>query len=101
MTKEKISVRVMDFGIKIFAVFGYHTSRSREYDFVMNNISSKFKGNRILDVGSAGSLLPLKLAKNGYNEYVIDVREYHEKHPNLIVVNTDIKKLIFQMIPLM
>ena len=93
MNKEKISARVMDFGIKIFAVFGYHTSRSREYDFVMNNIPSK--GDRILDVGSTGSLLPLKLAKNEYEVCVIDVREYHEKHPNLTVVNTDIQKTPF------
>ena len=65
MIKEKISARVMDSGIKIFTILGYHTSRSREYDFVMNNSPSK--GNRILDVGSTGSLLPLKLAKKGYD----------------------------------
>jgi len=95
MIKEKISARVTDSGIKIFAILCYHTSRSREYDFVMNNIPSK--GNRVLDVrvldvGSTGSLLPLKLAKKGYDVYVIDVRGYHEKHPNLTVVNTDIRK---------
>lgn len=93
MIKEKISARVMDSGIKLFAVFGYHTSRGREYDFVMNNIPSK--GDRILDVGSTGSLLPLKLAKKGYDVYVIDVRRYHENHPNLTVVNTDIKNTSF------
>lgn len=93
MMKEKMSARVTSFGIKIFSILGYHTSRSREYDFVMNNIPSK--GNRILDVGSTGSLLPLKLAKTGYDVYVIDVRKYHEKHPNLTVVNTDIRNTPF------
>lgn len=93
MNKEKVSARVIDFGIKIFAIFGYPTSRSRGYDFVMNNIPSN--GNRILDVGSTGSLLPLKLAKKGYEMYVIDEREYHEKHPNLTVVNTDIENTPF------
>ncbi|NIA11303.1 MAG: methyltransferase domain-containing protein [Nitrospiraceae bacterium] len=93
MNKEKISARVIDFGIKIFAIFGYHTSRSREYEFAMNNIPSK--GNRISDVGSTGSLFPLKLAKKGYEVYAIDVREYHEKHPNLTVVSTDIENTPF------
>ena len=93
MIKEKISARVMDIGIEIFAAFGYHTSRGREYDFVMDNIHST--GTRILDVGSTGSPLPLKLAKKGYNVYSIDVRNYHEKHPNLTVVNADIKNTPF------
>ena len=88
MNKEKISARMRYFRIELFAIFGHHTPRSREYDFVMNNIPSK--GNRILDVGSTGSLLPLKLAKKGYEVYAVDVREYQEKHPNLTVVNTDI-----------
>ncbi len=93
MMKERISARVRDAGIGVFAAFGYHTSRSREYDFVIDNLPPK--GNKILDVGSTGSLLPLKLAKKGYDVHSIDVRSYHEKHPNLTTLCTDIKDTPF------
>ena len=93
MIKEKISARVTDSGIKIFAVLGYHTSRSREYYFVMNNISQS--NGTILDLGSVGSILPLKLAKKGHKVHVVDTREYHEKHPNITSTTTDINDTDF------
>lgn len=79
--------------MKFFSFFGYRTSRTVEYEFIMKNIASK--GRRILDVGSTGSLLPLKLAKQGYNVYSIDSRGYHECHPNLTFVKGDILKHLF------
>ncbi|MBW2005449.1 MAG: hypothetical protein JRI72_12770, partial [Deltaproteobacteria bacterium] len=60
INKEKVSARVIDIGIKAFSILGYHTSRGREYDFVMDNLPPK--RGKVLDVGSTGSLLPLKLA---------------------------------------
>lgn len=93
MYKEKILARMIDTAIKVFSIMGYHTSRSREYDFAMSNIHSKSKV--VLDVGSTGSLFPLKLARRGYKVYVVDVREYHEKHPNLTIINMDIKNTSF------
>ncbi len=85
--------RGRDAGMKFFSFVGYRTSKTVEYEFVMKNISSK--GRRILDVGSTGSLLPLKLAKQGHNVYSIDSREYHERHPNLTFVKGDILKKVF------
>lgn len=49
------------------------SSRIVEYPWILRNIPSK---GRILDVGSAGSQLPLMLAGLGYEVCTIDVREY-------------------------
>jgi len=88
--KGKLLARARDAGMKFFSFFGYTTSRATEYDFVMRNIPSTAR--KILDVGSVGSLLPLKLAKKGYDVYSVDSREYHESHPNLTFVKGDILK---------
>lgn len=91
MLKEKIHSRIMDIGIKAFSLIGYNTSRSREYEFAFQNIP--YNRCKILDVGSSGSLFPLKMAVMGYKVYIIDVREYHEKHPNISYIQTDIKNM--------
>jgi len=93
LLKGKLLARARDAGMKFFSFFGCRTSRTVEYDFVMKNIPSKAR--KILDVGSTGSLLPLKLAKRGYNVYSIDSREYHEHHPNLTFVKGDTLKSFF------
>lgn len=93
--KEKLFSRIREYGIKLFKLMGYHTCRSREYDFVMNNMSDK---SVILDMGSVGSLLPLKLAKKGHKVYTVDTREYHEKHPNITNINKDINSINFPKI---
>lgn len=93
INNEKLLARIRDYGIKSFNLFGYHTSRSREYDFVMNNVS--YCKAMILDMGSVGSLLPLKLAERGHIVYVVDTREYHEKHPNITSINKDINSIDF------
>ena len=93
MLKEKISSRMIDNAMKVFSSLGFQTSRNIEYTFALNHISSETK---LLDVGSTGSLFPLKLAKKGHMVYSIDTRKYHEKHPNLTFINTDIKKTSFQ-----
>lgn len=93
INSEKLLARIRDYGIKSFNLFGYHTSRSIEYDFIMNNISHC--KTTILDMGSVGSLLPLKLAERGHIVYVVDTREYHEKHPNITSINKDINSTDF------
>jgi hypothetical protein len=93
INNEKLFSRIRDSGIKLFKLFGYHTSRSREYDFIMNNISHRKAV--IMDMGSVGSLLPLKLAKKGHNVYTVDTREYHEKHPKITSINKDINSTNF------
>lgn len=90
---EKILARIREYGIKLFIFFGYHTSRGREYDFILNNISHS--NGTILDLGSVGSILPLKLAKKGHEVHVVDTREYHEKHPNITSITTDINDTDF------
>ncbi len=93
INKEKLLARIRDYGIRLFNLFGYHTERSREYDFIMNNISHSKA--TILDIGSVGSLLPLKLAEKGHIVFVVDTREYHEKHPNITSINKDINSIDF------
>lgn len=93
LLKGKLLARARDAGMKFLSFFGYRTSRTIEYDFIMKNIPSSAR--KILDVGSAGSLLPLKLVKQGYNVYSVDSREYHECHPNLTFVKGDILRSLF------
>ncbi|MDI9394647.1 MAG: glycosyltransferase [Euryarchaeota archaeon] len=88
INNEKFLARFRSYGIESLKLFGYHTSRSREYDFIMNNVSQN--KSVILDMGSVGSLLPLKLAKKGHKVYTVDTREYHEKHPLITSINNDI-----------
>ena len=93
LLKGKLLARARDAEMKFVSFFGYRTSRTVEYDFIMRNIPSRAR--KILDVGSTGSLLPLKLAKRGYNVWCIDSREYHECHPNLTFVKGDILRSLF------
>ena len=93
INNEKILARFRDYGIKSLKLFGYHTSRSREYDFILNNVSPR--KTMIMDIGSVGSLLPLKLAEKGHKTYVVDTREYHEKHPNITCITKDINSTDF------
>jgi SAM-dependent methyltransferase len=93
LVKGKLLARARDAGLKFFSFFGYRTSRTVEYDFIMKNIPSKTR--KILDVGSTGSLLPLKLAKLGFDVYSIDSRDYYERHPSLTFVKGDILRSFF------
>lgn len=88
INNEKLLARIRYYGIKSFKLFGYNTSRSREYDFIMNSVSCC--KDMILDIGSVGSLLPLKLAERGHIVHVVDTRKYHEIHPNITSINKDI-----------
>jgi len=53
---------------------------------------------RLLDVGSAGSILPIKLASLGYEVWCIDVRQYegNDLLQNLICIVGDIRKTSFE-----
>ena len=76
----KLLARMVEFGTSGLAIFGYYSSRYREYNYAYNQLSHYSKNNdRILDIGSTGSLFPLLLAKKGYNVHVLDTRKYHEK----------------------
>src|SRR5208283_1380310 len=93
INNEKLLARFRDYGIKSLKLFGYHTSRSREYEFIFDNIISKKA--MIMDIGSVGSLLPLKLAKNGHEVVTVDTRQYHEKHRNITSISKDINNIDF------
>jgi len=49
-----------------------------------------------MDIGSVGSLLPLKLAQKGHKIFTVDTRQYHEKHPNITSINKDINSTDFR-----
>ncbi|MCZ7399988.1 MAG: class I SAM-dependent methyltransferase [Candidatus Methanoperedens sp.] len=53
-------------------------ARLIEYQFIYSNIRSD-KKLRILDVGCAGTKLPIKLAKTGHEVYGIDACPYHNQ----------------------
>jgi len=57
------------------------------------------KGNKILDVGSTGSLLPIQLAGMGYDVYSVNHRNYKDYHglvhPNMEFIKGDIRFAMF------
>ena len=72
------------------------SSRFVEYPWVLSNLK---KGHqRILDVGSVGSTLPVTLACQGYEVFCIDIRpyEYANLVPNLHSVVGDIRQTDFK-----
>lgn len=102
-TKEKLYRILSAAGIKAFQKifpdqFGKDplkpTDRYVEYPFVINSLPSL--PAKILDVGCAGSYLPLLLAGFGYHVHGIDVREYaiinRIKFPNFRFSKEDIRK---------
>ena len=80
--------RIRNSGIYFFKKIGLQPERSCEYDFAFKCIPNN--ADTILDVGSTGSLFPLKLAKAGFKVHVIDSRKYPEKHKNLEITMGDI-----------
>ena len=69
------------------------TSRTAEYRFVFKHLPPV--GCTLLDVGSADSLLPLKLAERGYKVHALDTRKYWGHHANLVFVQGDIVSTSF------
>ena len=72
------------------------SSRNIEYAWVYRNIPHKI--NRILDVGSVGSSLPITLGQMGYDVWCIDIRkyEYADLLPNVRSILADIRKTNFR-----
>ena len=101
---SKILARLVEYGSSGLAILGYYTSRYREYNYAYNQLSKYSKNNdKILDIGSTGSLFPLILAKKGYNIYVLDTRKYHENTIKITknigsILNTDYKNNYFNSI---
>jgi len=75
------------------------TERIVEYPFIHENIPRHQCGQRILDVGSGHSLLPLELVSKGYQVWSIDLKKAHYysriKQSNLVFVQGDIRKTGF------
>ena len=72
------------------------SDRLVEYGWVLSNLGD---AQRVLDVGSTNSLLPIQLAGMGYNVYSIDKRNYKEyhglTHPNMKFIQGDIRSTTF------
>ena len=72
------------------------SDRLVEYGWVLSNLGD---AQRILDVGSTNSLLPIQLAGMGYDVYSIDQRNYKEyhglTHPNMKFIQGDIRSTMF------
>ncbi len=105
-TKEKLYRTLSRAGIKVFQKifpdqFGKEplkpTDRYVEYPFVVSNLPKP--PAKVLDVGCAGSYLPLLLAGFGYQVHGIDIREYtitnRIKFTNFQFQREDIRKNTF------
>ena len=73
----------------------FKSSRNIEYAWVYMNIPQG--KNRILDVGSVGSFLPIILGQMGYDVWCLDVRryEYEGLLSNIQSILGDIRKTNF------
>jgi SAM-dependent methyltransferase len=52
------------------------SSRMVEYPWILHNLDDPKPNNRLLDIGSVGSNLPVELVSLGYGVWSIDVRKY-------------------------
>lgn len=72
------------------------SDRVIEYGWVLSNLGD---AQRVLDIGSTGSLLPIQLAGLGYDVYSIDLRNYKQYHglihPNMKFIQGDIRCTAF------
>jgi len=80
---------------KFLRVLGKISVRERENDFVLSCLKALRKtanqnSMRVLDLGSSSSLLPLRLARRGFEIVAVDIRPYPFSHKNLTTVQADI-----------
>jgi SAM-dependent methyltransferase len=90
---SRLSARTLDVGLNVLSTLGRHPGRKVEYDFALSNVSPATR--KLLDIGSAGSSFPLKMAMTGLEVTAVDVRPYCENHPNVKFVKADAQKLPF------
>lgn len=84
---SRLQARIREIQRRLLRLCGGLSLRDSEYDFAYRHIVGE--GLSVLDVGAVGSLLPLQLARRGFQVTVMDVRQYPERHPNLTVVQGD------------
>ncbi len=87
MGHNKLLVRFRELMRRAIRILDYESNRDREYSFARRNIVGK--GAKVLDIGGCESLLPLFLAKQGFQVVVYDFRKYSEHHPNLTSIQGD------------
>lgn len=73
---------------KLLRALGMISIRERENDFVMQSVqqikqTNGPKAKRVMDIGSSSSLLPLRMARLGYEVIAVDIRPYPFHHRNL------------------
>jgi SAM-dependent methyltransferase len=64
-----------------------------EEPFVLFNVMSLPRGSKVLDVGCAGSTIPIELASLGYKVIGIDLCPYPHNHPNFTFIQGDFLKV--------
>jgi len=74
------------------------SSRIVEYPWIYMNIDKANVCKRILDIGSVGSDLPIKLAAQGYEVWCIDIRKYEGNGfiHNLKCIVGDVRRTSFE-----
>lgn len=80
----RLKVRIREAERRFLRLFNFKSGRDVEYDFAHRNVFGD--GVKILDVGGCESLLPLMLAKRGFEVTVYDFRRYTESHSNLTTI---------------
>ncbi len=84
---SRLRSRIREIQRRLLRLCGGLSLRDSEYDFAYRHIVGE--GLSVLDVGAVGSLLPLQLARRGFQVTVMDVRPYPERHANLTVAQGD------------
>ena len=74
-------------------IFDWESSRDREYNFARRNIVGNKRN--VLDVGGCESILPLQLAKKGFNVTVVDFRDYPKNYLNINSIKGDFLRTSF------
>jgi 2-polyprenyl-3-methyl-5-hydroxy-6-metoxy-1,4-benzoquinol methylase len=92
-TRDKLRIGMFGFALNMLSTSGRHPGRTVEYSFALENIGTAKR--KLLDVGSSGSIFPLKMARMGFKVTAVDMRPYCKTHPNLKFVRGDLKTLPF------
>jgi len=85
--RSKIRSRIREIERRSLRFFGCLSNRDSEYEFAYWQVAGD--NLEILDIGACESLLPMKFARDGHHVTVCDIREYPERHPNLVSIRGD------------
>jgi 2-polyprenyl-3-methyl-5-hydroxy-6-metoxy-1,4-benzoquinol methylase len=91
--RDKLRMGMSGLTLNVLSTLGRHPGRTVEYSFALDNIGAATR--KLLDLGSSGSIFPVKMARMGFKVTAVDIRPYCKIHPNLKFISADLKRLPF------